>query len=516
MSTKTYILLYLFYNFLSISFAQVTPPEIEWQNALGGSEYDSVYAIRNTLDGGYVVAGRIQSSDGDITGFHGGIDIWVVKLNSEGDLQWQKALGGSNSDIGRSIQPTSDGGVIVAGSTNSTDGDITNNIGGGDIWLVKLDNTGNIEWEKTYGGTNDEWPNFIKQTTDGGFIIAGGTVSDDGDISGHHGMADAWVFKINQNGDFLWQTALGGSEWDTARAIKQTSDGGYIVGASSESNDGDVSVNQGIDDFWFIKLSSNGTIEWEKTYGGSESEIIRGIEITPDGGYIASGYTDSNDGDISFNYGDRDYWIVKITSTGNLEWEKTFGGSDYDLGDNIHSTIDGYAMVGYTYSSDGDVLNNQGIADIWMIKINEFGDIQWQKSLGGSDTDFTDSESLQLTADGGYVIAGYTVSNDGDVSGNNGSMDYWVVKLSPDNLNILENDNVGLSVFPNPARNFIVIDSSAMIYELNIYSVSGELLMSKNIAKSNSRIDISTLSSGIYILEILNENIAEKVKLIKQ
>jgi len=358
-----------------------------------------------------------------VSGNHGDgdADFWVVKLSSTGSLQWQKCLGGSRDDSAHSIQQTSDGGYIVAGFTDSNDGDVSGNHGGWDVWVVKLNSTGSLQWQKCLGGSDWDYAHSIQQTSDGGYIVAGWTWSNDGDVSGNHGGLDVWVVKLSSTGTLQWQKCLGGSGWDGASHAQQTSDGGYIV---SMSNDGDVSGY----DFWVVKLSSTGSLQWQKCLGGSGWDYARSIQQTSDGGYIVAGHTESNDGDVSGNHGGLDVWVVKLSSTGSLQWQKCFGGSGWDGAHSIQQTSDGgYIVAGHTESNDGDVSGNHGGWDVWVVKLNSTGSLQWQKCLGGSDFDY--AYSIQQTSDGGYIVAGGTYSNDGDVSGNHGDMDFWVVKL---------------------------------------------------------------------------------------
>ncbi|MBO8140214.1 MAG: T9SS C-terminal target domain-containing protein [Thermosipho sp. (in: Bacteria)] len=401
---------------------------IAWQKTLGGSNGDEAYSIQQTSDGGYIVAGTTYSNNGDVSGNHGGRDFWIVKLDDDGNIKWQKALGGSNNELAYSIQQTSDGGYIVAGNTNSNDGDVSGNHGNFDYWVIKLDNSGNIEWQKALGGSDYEYARSIQQTNDGGYIVAGTAYSNDGDVTGNNVGNCYWVVKLDSNGNIEWQKALGGSSGDWADSIQQTSDGGYIVAGYTYSNDGDVSGNHGERDFWIVKLDKNGNIEWQKALGGSSGDWAHSIRQTSDGGYIVAGYTYSNDGDVSGNHGERDFWIVKLDNNGNIVWQKTLGGSQWDEAYSVQQTSDrGYIVAGITWSNDGDVSGNHGGDDYWVVKLDTNGNIVWQKTLGGSR--YETASSIQQTSDGGYIVAGYTDSNDGYVSGNHGSRDYWVVKL---------------------------------------------------------------------------------------
>ena len=246
--------LILFNGLNNKSHAQA--PAIEWQKCLGGTSWDYAKSIQQTSGGGFIVAGETWSNDGDVSGNHGIVDSWIVKLNSSGDIIWQKCFGGTDDDVAFSIQQTSDGGFIVAGYTSSNDGDVSGNHGGGDYWVVKLDSSGTIQWQKCLGGTDNDEAKSIQQTSDGGYIVAGETWSNDGDVSGNHGNSDYWVVKLNSSGDIEWQKCLGGTVKDIAKTIQQTSDGGFIVAGYTNSNDGDVSgIHGDYYDFWVVKLN---------------------------------------------------------------------------------------------------------------------------------------------------------------------------------------------------------------------------------------------------------------------
>ncbi|MDI6832968.1 MAG: hypothetical protein QMD02_03870 [Bacteroidales bacterium] len=405
-------------------------PTIQWQKCIGGTNVDYAKSIQQTSDGGFIVAGYTESNDGDVSGNHGLGEAWVVKLNSSGNFEWQKCLGGTNTDIANSIQQTSDGGFIVAGYTFSNDGDVSGNHGGSDAWVVKLNSSGDIEWQKCLGGTSWDEAYYIQQTNNSGFIVACKTNSNNGDVSGNHGGDDYWVVKLNSSGDIEWQKCLGGTSWEVAYTIQQTSDGGFIVAGYTNSNDGDVSGNHGYFDAWVVKLNSSGNIEWPKCLGGTGNDYANSIQQTSDGGFIVAGETYSNDDDVSGNHGYFDYWVVKLNSLGDIEWQKCLGGTGNDYAYSIQQTSDsGFIVAGFTNSNDGDVSGNHGgYYDAWVVKLNSSGNIEWHKCLGGTNDDR--ANSIQQTSDGGFIVAVYTMSNDGDVSGNHGYSDYWVVKLN--------------------------------------------------------------------------------------
>ena len=348
---------FLFFTFI-LSYviqAQLTIPTIEWQKSLGGSHEDIANSIVQTKDGGYIIAGHSNSIDGDTT-WNWNNDFWIVKLNNIGSIEWQKSFGGSNGDIANSIKQTSDGGYIIAGKSNSNNVSVSGNHGGNDYWIIKLDNNGILQWQKSLGGSLDDIAYSVDQVLDGGYVIAGKSNSNDGDVTNHHGSSmyyDSWIVKLDTNGNIEWQNSIGGNNDDIGLSIKQTSDGGFIVGGNSWSNDGDVTGHHGPTDNqyewnpdqWIVKLNSFGIIQWQKSFGGTGDDRVGSVEETDDGGYIIGGSSWSNDGDITGHKSRSDYWIVKINIIGDIQWEKSFGGSGDDFAGNIKQTIDkGYLL----------------------------------------------------------------------------------------------------------------------------------------------------------------------------
>ena len=427
------------------------PQGIEWERSFGGTSEDRATSIEQTGDGGYIVAGYSRSSNGDVTESKGSRDYWILKLSSNGAIEWEKSFGGKGWEEAHSITQTNDGGYIVAGFTNSIDGDVSVHKGSYDYWILKLSSDGDIEWEKSYGGSNSESASCIQQANDGGYVVVGYSSSLNGDVSENKGLHDYWILKLSSAGELEWEKSFGGSDLEYATSIRQTEDGGYIVAAISQSSDGDVSKNQGGWDYWILKLSSSGELEWEKSYGGSDYDHVRSILQTDDGGYIVAGATKSSDGDISKKHGNTrsDAWIVKLNAVGELEWEKSYGGKDDDAADCIKKSYDGgYVFSGSTSSRGDDVRKNNGKSDHWIVKINSTGDLIWEKILGGSDYEF--SSTIQQTNDRGYIIAGEASSKNGDISDHKGNLDYWIVKLYPDENPVIQSDSSGLFSIEKP------------------------------------------------------------------
>ena len=275
---------------------------------------DEAMDIVQSPDGGFVLVGTTRSVDGDVTENYGSDDFWVVKLDAAGNLLWQRSFGGSNSDEGRGISNTEDGGFIIAGRTSSTDGQISQTQGGMDFWVVKLNFEGKKEWDKSYGGVGIDWAEEIHQTRDGGYIISGVARSSNGQTSGNHGMYDFLVVKTDKDGEVEWTKVLGGSNEDYGRNIIQTRDDGYAVCGMVQSSDGDAVGNDGGADAWVVKLSPSGELQWQKSLGGTQDETFRALAETPDGALLMAGHARSTNGDVTGVHGSIDYWVVKLAS----------------------------------------------------------------------------------------------------------------------------------------------------------------------------------------------------------
>lgn len=436
-----------------------SPPVVQWERSLGGSNNDDASCLVATADGGFVAAGSTQSFDGDVTGLHSvNADIWVVKLDAGGALLWQKTFGGSSNDYANAIVETGDGGVVVVGSTGSSDGDIAHYHGGTDFWALKIDATGALVWENTYGGSGNDYATGVAAAGDG-FVIVGTSYSNDGQVKGNHGSyGDQWIVKINAAGTLQWQRCVGGSLDDEARAVTRTNDGGFVVVGASWSNDGDAHGHHGrgdttdCSDFFVVKIDSGGALQWTQSLGGFGTDDALAVAASTDGGCVVAGASESNDGNVSGHHGptwNADYWVVKLDPAGAIEWQRSLGGTNNDRALAVRSTADGaiYA-AGYAGSVNGDVTGNHGDNDYWIVRLDGSGVVVWQACYGGTAAD--GATAFAPSRDGGYAVAGGSTSNNGDVTGHHGNTttsDYWIVKLR----------NVAASIYSRPYLTFSVL-----------------------------------------------------------
>ena len=516
------LLVFIVLNSQLFIFNCLSQPTIQWQKFYGGSAEEYGAPIVQTTDGGYIVGGSALSHDGDVNGNHDNTnnyaDYWLVKIDSAGTMQWSKCYGGSNDDVSGSTIQTSDGGYIMAGTTWSHDGNVSGNHNPNnstsDAWVVKTDVFGNILWKKCYGGSYNDGANKIIQTNDGGYIFAGYTYSNDGDVSGNHDTThatnDYWVVKIDSTGNIQWQKCYGGTLNDEAKTIIQTADGGYAITGNSCSNTGDVTGNHGGGtDAWLIKIDSAGTLLWSKCYGGTAPYGDNSTTViqTTDGGFIIGGGTYSHDidcvgnHDTSGNYVDA--WVIRTDGTGNEIWSKCYGGTSNDgIACLIKSNDGGYVFAGNTSSNDGDVNGNHGAHDYWIVKIDTSGTILWQQCYGG--TQFDDAYSIIQTNDNGYAVVGASSS-----LGTHGAHDYWVIKLSQDNVGINELQTSGeIKIYPNPSKGIFRIstNSNQTLKDIIVYDVLGNIIYQQLKEKETTvTIDLSAHAKGVYFVKVIED-----------
>ena len=374
-------------------------PNIEWQKSFGGENRDWAYSALQTFDGGLIIAGMIEKRYDDY------FEIGIIKLNHSGNIVWQNSVHVTEYIYHASVQEKDDGGYIVVSNSQN------------DIICINLSKDGSILNTKYFGGSWSDEACSIQKTKDGGFIIAG--TSGSTNLPNHHEYGDIYLLKLSSNLNMEWHRCYGGNSSDEAADIRQTLDGGYIIAGFSQSSDGDLTPNHGSSDVWIFKIDQSGNIQWQRSYGGSEWDEVASIDITTDGGYIFAGRTSSDDGDVIGNTINTVCWTVKLDVNGEIEWQKCLENdlnNSWAMGNSIMQTLDGGYIMAASHAA----------ADFWIVKFNSKGNIEWQKSIGGKGSE--EPKSIIQTSDGGYIVAGASTSGDAGIS-NNGLFDMWIVKL---------------------------------------------------------------------------------------
>jgi len=491
---------------------------VQWEKSFGGSADDLGYSIQQTYDGGYILAGAAESDDGDLSTcdtFE--YSYWLLKLDDTGGIEWKNCFGSQaipGFNKAYFVQQTPDSNYIVAGNTISADsGEVTGYHGGGDYWVIKVSSTGGFLWGKCLGGSSSDVAYCVQYTSDGGYIVCGQSGSNDGQVTGHNGsvgVPDYWVVKLDDMGGMQWQKSLGGSGTDIPNSIRQTFDGGYIVAGKSNSTDSEVTGNHGGYDFWVVKLDDTGAVQWEKSLGGAGDDIAYSIQQTADSGYIIGGSSDSSSGEVTGTHGSDDYWIVKLSKAGNLQWQKSLGGSGIDDANAIQQTTDsGYIVAGGSNSTDGNVTGNHGAYDYWVVKLSS--------CLLASPTIVTSGLVLSTSipyasykwelngaAIPGATNATYTIASNGSytvfVADTNACTAAATVPVIEVGVKTIFNNSV-ITVMPNPTTGMISITGAGMV-NIGVYNIVGQLIKD---AKNTASISIAEFPAGLYFLRLSDE-----------
>lgn len=521
----------LFFNFFITSAQQ----GIVWQKTMGGSLQENFNSCVYDNFNGFLIGGSSSSSiSGDKNDVNRGVnDVWIIKFNSNGTIEWQKTIGGNNADGLYKIINDSDGGFILGCSSSSNiSGEKTEDSRGqNDYWLIKIDSQGNIIWQKTIGGEGIDVLRSITNTLDGGLLIGG---TSDSIISGEKTENprgdffefDYWVLKLDSDNTIEWQRTIGGDLSDRLYTVRTTTDGGYILGGESLSN---ISAEKTEDcrgdfDFWVVKLDIQGDIEWQKTLGGNGLEVYGDLIQTLDGGFLVGGYSYSGiSGDkTEENHSDfADYWIIKLNNIGEIEWQKVIGGFESDYLETITQKSDGTIVLGGSSQSNisGDKTeNSRGSSDFWLVLIDENGEILGQKTIGGLAADGV--KDVVFTPNGNYFVGGNSLS---DISGektetNRGGSDYWIMLLEPDVLSIEDQLFSNLKIFPNPTIQFVTISFQKPFNGKIIQTdVSGKQIQIQPI-KDKESLSLEIIGAeGVYFLTFEDEKgVNQTLKVIKK
>ncbi|MBD2720983.1 T9SS type A sorting domain-containing protein [Hymenobacter armeniacus] len=516
-----------------------TAPTKVWDRRFGGtsttcSGEDALFTLAATPDGGCLLGGR-SSSDavGDVSqpNWAFGADFWAVKVDAQGNKQWDARFGGTQIETLQAILPTADGGYLLGGSSDSgQDGDKSQpSQGGNDFWLVKVNAQGVKQWDKRYGGPGSDYLAAIQPTPDGGYLLGGSSQSGSGGdkTEASRGSSDLWVVKIDAQGAKLWDHRFGGSAEEYFAGMKATPDGGCILGGSSLSGlGGDKSEpSHGSVDIWLVKLDATGTKQWDKALGGAGFDGLGAIQVLPGGGYLLGGNSQSNIGDDKSDphKGGGDMWLLRVDAQGTKLWDRTYGGA---MGESITSLAlmpdGGYLLAGSSSSGvGGDKTEpSQGDGDYWAVKTDAAGVKQWDKRFGGTLND--NLLAVQLAVGGDVLLGGFTASPIGGdkTQGCWGNVDYWVVKMTagaPLAAQPAVAAQVGL--YPNPARHQVTVRLPAAYAQqpvaVTVHNALGQLLRRTALTPTGT-VPLDGLAPGVYEVRLaLREGVVSKKLVIE-
>jgi len=513
------------------SFTQI--PEITWQQCYGTSTLDRAFGIAPT-ENGYMFAIEVQSGDG-LTNYHGLYDIWIVNIDSTGEMLWEKCFGGSGYDTPRKIINKGNNEYYVLGGSSSTDGDVQSyNHGNSDIWVVKINGQGDLLWEKCYGSPMPDGPRDMILTPDGGFAMLARIRASGGDVSNYYGSNDNWIAKCDSLGNIEWEITLGNDGLDNGISMMINSAGNIMMIGAAQWHGGLVECYPDGEwaDVWIVELDMQGNILAQYCYGGSHYDLGYMI-IELDDGYAFVASTNSNDGDVSGLHDPSGYygdiWVVRLNQQMEIVWQKCIGGYDVDHPNYITQTEDGgFVVIGTTRSNNGDVSGNPSwpgtYAAIWVVKLDAQGNIEWQKVYGGWGSERLENpHTILKKSDYNYVIAASTTySPSFDVQcGIVNNRDAWIFEIAlPDTVSAITPAVSAreIKIYPNPATNEVWLQMPENMplaqAHIELISPTGRVLYKSRPSGHFHKIKTAHLPAGLYLIRLWDGKQWKAVKVV--
>lgn len=520
-----------------VALCQAQAPGVDWMQRYGSSGLNLFRSLIQTQDGGFLIGGWSNGGIEDVktqpcVGFNP--DYWVVKVDQNGAVEWDKTIGGGTTspfdeltgELLTKVRQTADGGYLIGGHSDSPIlGDKTEpTYGGLDFWVVRLDAAGNLIWQKDVGGLERDELFALENTPDGGCIVGGQSQSG---VSGNkteasRGGKDYWVVKLDGSGNIEWQKTIGGSGTDILSSILVLDDGYLLAGYSTSNISGEKTDNaKGGADYWILKTDWSGNIVWQKTIGGNDGDLLYSAAKIP-GGFVLAGQSYSG---ILYDkttpaYGGGDFWVVKTNLIGEVIWDNTFGGSAYEALIDVKIVADGgLILVGNSESSvSGDVIEvNQGDYDSWIVRTDETGNLLWQNSIGGDGAD--GFNQVLALADGSFLLGGQTGSSlSGEITDPGNGYDYWLVKTQPENLAAPEIQPKAFMVYPNPATESVSIRFAESVNsaEIKIFNALSQQLSVQVFENVSDVVVALPEPEGVYFLQLNADDKINTVKIIKR
>ncbi len=527
--------------------------DILWEKSMGGKHADYLSDAQPTADFGFILGGSSYSGSTGRKNedSRGNLDYWLWKMDEHGKEEWQKTFGGMGMDLLRCVRVTPDGGIILGGQSSSdANGDKTTlALGGEDIWVLKLDAKGGVEWQLSLGGSGQEMLHSLMPTADGGYILGASSSSNAPDETvmahrnGHSdkskiilkdsdsfGHLDYWIIKLDNKGDLQWQRSFGGQYADQLRAIVQTPDGGYVAGGNSNSPEA-ITLHTGAGipksekcygsgDYWIIRLDKSGNPLWQKVYGGEGDDQLEALILTEEGHIVMAGNSDSGTtgNKNTANGKGTDFWVLETDEMGNILWQRTYDTGKIDILTSLLRNSDGTLLMGgYAKSETKGTKkkDREGVNDYILLKTKANGEQLWKKTTGSNGEDVL-KKAIE-TRDGGYLLCG---TSSGELSRDRessvGRNDFWIVKLLDRDKPKKEKEPV--EAVPNPTAAYTNIITGFEFEEatLSVFDLSGRQLQSFAIQQRMVPLDLNGLPEGIYIVEVRSKSDKGSVKVMKK
>ncbi|WP_126652430.1 T9SS type A sorting domain-containing protein [Chryseobacterium aureum] len=518
---KLYFSAFMLCTFLGISGQET---EVIWQHDIKSSTQDFLSQVTTTIDQQYLTTGSsIQGEKSQQTSKqNNGYDFHLVKLNQKGEEVWEKYFSGENHDYLSATVTTQDGGFLLAGTSYSGKGldKKEDSKGGSDIWLIRINEFGDELWQKTLGGSSDEEARAVIQTTDLGFFVAGNvTALQQAQDSKSYGSKDVLITKIDKDGKELSQLILGGKGLDEIQKMIPTRDGGALLGAYSRSNIGGTknTENYGEGDFWVIKIDKNLKVEWEKNLGGKADDHLRTLAVTSSGYLIGGESRSDRSGNKTVGTDEgADLWLISLNERGEEIWQKSynFGNRDVLMGMNILHSADEKSTKGILIGgyTQAEGRIEQDDETFWLLYTDQQGNESWRKYIKGESRQKEERLSdLKLNKDGSIILAGTSAQELG--------MENWkIIKLGDKQVSDLL-PQYDIKIYPNPVSDFAYIDIGFTFKtaEVKIYDMSGRELQNLITPNKVTKLNTQSLIQGIYLVTVkADNNKTANAKLIKK
>ncbi|MCW5899692.1 MAG: hypothetical protein KIT10_10515 [Flavobacteriales bacterium] len=500
------------------AFAQEV--DVLWSATYGGTHGDWLDDVKWCPDGGVIAVGRTLSNNGDVTGNHDPtehhMDIWLVKLDSTGALEWQGCYGSPMVDYPRRVAVAADGGYFVVGTATVNGGDVSGCHGGKDGWIFKTDQAGTLVWQNCIGGSADDEFWDVEALPDGGALILGYTYSNNGDVSGHTGTStDALLVRVDVHGTIIWQHCFGNDQ-EYGRTMTRTPDGHVTILGERLGNAG---CPWGGYELWAASLNAAGVPVWTTCAGGSGHESARGIARTADHGYVFVGASTSTDHHATGNHDPSgstwDMFVVRTNSTGAILWSKMLGGTGNDGAEDVAVLPDGtIRVVGWTNSNDHDVSGNHGSRDVWIVDLDDGGQMLWSQSFGGSL--FDEGWAMDVSPTGATVIGARSTSSDGDVPGTPMNwIDYWVFAIAPKDFTTHGGQPLSagpdIQVAYDPTAGIRITCATPLRGRVSILDATGRMIQETGMDGTDLHMPVPGVAPGLYYLSITH-SVGRRVK----
>lgn len=507
---KNWFTIALILIWTGVSYGQEA--SLVWYESIGTEGDDKIITSQTDSEGNHYLLGQIENQFGNQ---ESSIDIFIAKYSEKGIVQWTKTIGSHGNDIGVAMLLDAHNELLILASSNSDDGLFKGNFGHEDLYMFRISAEGELIKTSKFGGNFIDLPSSIIETVDGNYLITGHSRSNDGDLTSNKGQLDFWILKVDYSGHLIWQRNYGGSDEDyTVKAIS-LHDGNYMILGHSTSIDFDVPDNYGDLDISLMKLNANGDLIWQESYGGAYNDFASDIYELDNGNFLVAGSTFSNNIDISFNNGNSDGWIFEVTSNGDLIREKTFGskGNDY-----IQSMlVEGNGTIRLLGNSSSELISderNNGAEDIWLFNLNSEFEITNQLLIGGSS--FENASSFALLPNDQILITGQSNSVDGIFIRSAGKYDGFIAKIKTSELNSITAAGK-ISVHPNPSNGIFYLNNLPEGASLTVYNQAGLEVDVQHIhLASTSMVDLTSMPSGLYFLELATTDAVERIKVIRK